>query len=431
MTASQTAARLAYPLFFSTLAHGARVLSDDETEEKPQEFDTFSWVLFIGVLLAAMYTGYQAVMAPPKKNPFLEAGATKKKKKKHQEDGTGGHEHGHSEKSEHEHGHKHETEHQHGPGCGHDHGHGEKKEDQHGHGHKHESEHVHGPGCGHDHEHKEDKKDGHAHDHGHKEHSKESKESKEEEPPPPPPKGPQAPQPGQKPPPEVVQLFASLDKCPTFTLIKNGQLAAGRDGKARFFAAFEEAMAALNAVRAGGKNQDVMLHVVGLGRALATVAEGAGYLVARQEDAKMAQMLPRKENEVEYTEEGGLPLFYAPVMMLQTPDGRTARPLFLDGEDAQAALDGAKKQMEKENVQLPPGKEEEMKSLRQVPLKNMVQMLVDGKAGNVVFQPSSRALKAIQGLQEAAKKGMPEAAPPLEGDDVTSGPPPPGAQEVD
>ena len=130
MTASQTAARLAYPLFFSTLAHGARVLSDDETEEKPQEFDTFSWVLFIGVLLAAMYTGYQAVMAPPKKNPFLEAGATKKKKKKHQEDGTGGHEHGHSEKSEHEHGHKHETEHQHGPGCGHDHGHGEKKEDQ-------------------------------------------------------------------------------------------------------------------------------------------------------------------------------------------------------------------------------------------------------------------------------------------------------------
>ena len=430
MTSSGRASRLGYPLLFGTLAHGARILSDEERLAliPEQQFDVFSWILFVGVLLGAMYGGYQMLMAPPKKNPFLEKGATKKKKKK-QEDGEGGHEHSEKSEHEHEHGHKHESEHQHGPGCGHDHGHEEKKKEEHGHGHKHESEHVHGPGCGHDHEPKEEKKDGHAHDHGHKEHSAESKESKAEEPPPPPSAG---PGPGGKPPPEVVALFASLDKCPTFTLIKKGQLAAGRDGKARFFAAFEEAMAALNAVRAGGKNGDVMLHVVGLGRALATVAEGAGFLVARQEDAKLAQLLPRKENEVEYTEEGGLPLFYAPVMMLQTPDGKTARPLFMDGQDAQAALDGAKKQMEKEDVKLPPGKEEEMKSLRQVPLKNMVQMLVDGKAGNVIFQPSSRALKAIQGLQEAAKKGAAEQAPPaLEGDDIQSGPPPPGAQEVD
>ena len=69
-------------------------------------------------------------------------------------------------------------------------------------------------------------------------------------------------------------------------------------------------------------------------------------------------------------------------------------------------------------------------ALEEMPDYRLVQMLVEGKAGDVIFQPSSRAIKAIQAMQQAAKKAA-EEAPPLQVDGVVEEPPPPNLKEVD
>ena len=80
----------------------------------------------------------------------------------------------------------------------------------------------------------------------------------------------------------------------------------------------------------------IMMHVTGLGSAVAAVNRLNAHIVPRAADLALAASLPTKE-EVVWSEGKAMPLF-ACHGLLQLVNGAHVKPLFLDGDDAQMAL---------------------------------------------------------------------------------------------
>lgn len=80
----------------------------------------------------------------------------------------------------------------------------------------------------------------------------------------------------------------------------------------------------------------ILMHVTGLGSAVAAVNRLNARIIPRAANLALAASLPTKE-EVIWSEGKALPLF-ACHGLLQLVNGAHVKPLFLDGDDAQMAL---------------------------------------------------------------------------------------------
>lgn len=197
------------------------------------------------------------------------------------------------------------------------------------------------------------------------------------------------------------ELLRKFDRLPMWTIVDGrARPLALEDGKPHFWVDFDEALAKVEAVRKAAsldKIGEIMLRVVGMGQALAIASQG-GVVERRKADVEFAKTLPCKDSVDWEKSSGLLPLFVCHGMLQVMPDGKRVQPIFLRGEDAQGAMDAAKKA----NA----GKESALE-LRAVALQRMAQLLLTGMIPDpdyIRFVPSSRSIQAIRDLEEAKEK---------------------------
>merc|ERR1719327_498761 len=223
-----------------------------------------------------------------------------------------------------------------------------------------------------------------------------------------------------------------LDCVPVFTMVQQDRTAGGvviarlDDNRPFFFMEASECAAKLKEWKASHPESEdtggigaIMMHVTGLGSAVAAVNRLNARIVPRAADLALAASLPTKE-EVVWSEGKAMPLF-ACHGLLQLVNGAHVKPLFLDGDDAQMALAQGKQAA---------GAPEAAQHLELivVSLQKMTFMMTSGKVNpdGLRFVPPSRSLRAVAMLeqqQQAAARAAQEAeaemeddAPPLEDD---------------
>eukprot|EP00908_Phaeocystis_cordata_P013599 Transcript_24665.p1 GENE.Transcript_24665~~Transcript_24665.p1 ORF type:complete len:396 (+),score=166.11 Transcript_24665:81-1268(+) len=352
-------------------------------EPPPDPFWNYVFAVIVALVLAELFR--RALSGPKKENPFLKSPGKKRSKSK--------------AKEEHSHGHAHETEHKHGPDCNHD------------------DEHKHGPDCKHDHSHGSGSGGGDAHAHGHAEGKSESKPEEK----PAVPSDPSRLQQDAKPISEA-ELVGRLDSVPVFTLVQpdpkdTGVVIARLDDGRPFF--FMDANDCATKLKEWTKDhpENMLVHVTGLGSAVAAVARLNAKIVPRGSDLAMAAKLPSKE-EVDWSDGEAVPLF-ACHKMLQVVNGNHVKPLFTDGDDAEGALAQARKSAGEAAASL---------ELVVVSLHKMVALLSSGQviAGSVRMIPSTKSLRAVASLEQQvqSKRADVERQKALQaalGEDATTG----------
>ena len=407
-------------------------------EPPPDPFWNYVFAVIVALVLAELFR--RALSGPKKENPFLKSPGKKRSKSK--------------AKEEHSHGHAHETEHKHGPDCNHD------------------DEHKHGPDCKHDHSHGSGSGGGDAHAHGHAEGKSESKPEEK----PAVPSDPSRLQQDAKPISEA-ELVGRLDSVPVFTLVQpdpkdTGVVIARLDDGRPFF--FMDANDCATKLKEWTKDhpENMLVHVTGLGSAVAAVARLNAKIVPHGSDLAMAAKLPSKE-EVDWSDGEAVPLFachkmlqarpppprprghaqdssqpqrqreqpgppfiqpakrspgmssVAPAHSLPRPppsqvvNGNHVKPLFTDGDDAEGALAQARKSAGEAAASL---------ELVVVSLHKMVALLSSGQviAGSVRMIPSTKSLRAVASLEQQvqSKRADVERQKALQaalGEDATTG----------